>query len=63
MSGLFKMSKLKDTRLKWKGIDYTSEDVDYSSDMSKIYLEPQRIRSFVFKFKNIGKLAETLESL
>jgi len=59
-SGLFTMDEMKEVKLKWKGEDYTSPEVDYSSDPTKIELTPQRIRAFVFKFKS---QAESLELL
>ena len=49
-SGLYTMNEMKQVRLKWKGIDYTTAKPDYSSDPSKVELSPQRIRSFVIKF-------------
>ena len=49
-TGLFTMSEMKQVRMKWKGQDYTSPEVDYSSDPISVELEPQRIRSFIFKF-------------
>ena len=49
-TGLFTMEEMKDVKFKWKGIDYTSGAVDYSSDLRNIGLEPQRIRSFIIKF-------------
>uniref|UniRef100_A0A7S3JCC5 Glycoside hydrolase family 38 central domain-containing protein n=1 Tax=Euplotes harpa TaxID=151035 RepID=A0A7S3JCC5_9SPIT len=49
-SGLFNMIEMSRVKLKWKGLDYTTPNPDYSSDPSKVELTPQRIRSFVFKF-------------
>ena len=54
-SGLYTMDEMKQLKMKWKGLDYTSPDVDYSSDPSNVELTPQRIRSFVLEFESATK--------
>ena len=49
-TGLYTMEEMKQVRLKWQGIDFTTPEPDYSTDPSKTELSPQRIRSFVIKF-------------
>jgi len=50
LTGVFTIDELQ-SRLKWEGEDFTSPRTDYSSDLSNITLDPQRIRSFRVKFK------------
>ena len=58
-TGLFTMSEMQKIKLKWKGNDYTSPEVDYSSDLTSIELSPQRIRTFIFKFHKLDTNQES----
>ena len=49
-TGLYTMEEMKQVKLKWQGIDFTTPEPDYSTDPSKTVLSPQRIRSFAIKF-------------
>ena len=43
MTGLFNMEEMSQ-KYKWKGEDFTSPTPDYSTNLERIFLEPQRIR-------------------
>lgn len=50
-TGLYTIDEMKENKKRWKGADFTTGEIDYTSDLENISLEPQRIRSFVFSFK------------
>ena len=50
-TGLFTMTEMKEMKYKWKGADFTTPNVDYSSDPENVELTPQRIRSFIFEYE------------
>ena len=54
MTGLFNMEEMSQ-KYKWKGEDFTSPTPDYSTDLERIFLEPQRIRSFRLTFGTQAK--------
>ncbi|CAI2381798.1 unnamed protein product [Moneuplotes crassus] len=56
-TGLYTIEEMQDIKYKWKGVDYTTEEVIYSSDPSNTELGPQRIRSFVLSY---AKQAEAI---
>ena len=48
-TGLYNMEEMS-KKYRWKGEDFTSPVPDYTTDLERIYLEPQRIRSFRLTF-------------
>jgi hypothetical protein len=55
-SGLYTMPEMEKIKLKWKGVDFTTPKVDYSSNPDDVELTPQRIRSFVFEFESTDEI-------
>jgi hypothetical protein len=55
-SGLYTMPEMESIKMKWKGVDFTTAKVDYSSNPDDVELTPQRIRSFVFEFESTDEI-------